>query len=273
MINIPMKSGQPLDRNSVMSVNQRKVQGSTSFQTIANINNPSFSADSPAPAAHAAPVPQNRTPAAPQAQPVRTSGPVSTPAAPGPQFTPPSLLHPVQKGQKVALNGVSSTSKIRVSLGWNTKDSRCDVDVSAFMLGASGKVIGDDWFVFYGQEESPDHSMQFHGEDTTDREFITIDLSKLNPSVTKIVFVLTINEALENRLNFSMLSDAYIRVLLSPGNTEVVSFKMSDYYSNVTSMMIGEVYAHNGAWKFNAIGNGVARDLAGLCELYGVQTV
>ena len=56
-------------------------------------------------------------------------------------------------------------------------------------------------------------------------------------------------------------------------DTELVSFKMDEYYSNVTSMMIGEVYRHNGIWKFNAIGNGVTRDLAGLCELYGVQVI
>ena len=47
---------------------------------------------------------------------------------------------------------------------------------------------------------------------------------------------------------------------------------LTDYYDNVTSMMLGEVYLHNTEWKFNAIGNGVARDLAGLCQLYGVET-
>jgi len=75
--------------------------------------------------------------------------------------------------------------------------------------------------------------------------------------------VLTINEAIEKHLNFSMLKDAYIRILDASDNSELVSFKMDEYYSNVTSMMIGEVYRHNGTWKFNAIGNGVARDLAG----------
>ena len=47
---------------------------------------------------------------------------------------------------------------------------------------------------------------------------------------------------------------------------------VTDYYDNVTSMMLGEIYLHNTEWKFNAIGNGVARDLAGLCQLYGVET-
>ena len=61
--------------------------------------------------------------------------------------------------------------------------------------------------------------------------------------------------------------------IMDPAGTELVSFKMDEYYTNVTSMMIGELYLHNGAWKFNAIGNGVAKDLAGLCGLYGVQVI
>ena len=67
-----------------------------------------------------------------------------------------------------------------------------------------------------------------------------------------------------------MVEDAYIRINDHKG-MELSSFLMTDYYSNVISMMIGEIYLHNGNWKFNAIGNGVAKDLAGLCELYGVQ--
>lgn len=68
-----------------------------------------------------------------------------------------------------------------------------------------------------------------------------------------------------------MINDAYIRILNGNNNKELVSFKMTEYYTNVISMMIGEIYIHNGIWKFNAVGNGVARDLAGLCKLYGVQ--
>jgi tellurium resistance protein TerD len=54
---------------------------------------------------------------------------------------------------------------------------------------------------------------------------------------------------------------------------EIISFKMDEYYQNVISMMIGELYLYNGIWKFHAIGNGVAKDLAGLCQLYGVSVV
>ena len=183
----------------------------------------------------------------------------------------PTLCNKVQKGQKAALS-TAPLDSVNACFGWNTTDARCDVDVSAFLLGANGKVIGDSWFVFYGQTRSPDQSIEFMEDGTTDREKIQINLKKLNSSVKKIVFVLTINEALQNHLNFGMMKDAYIRIIDHTGK-ELVSFMMTEYYTNVISMMIGELYQHNGIWKFNAIGNGVAKDLAGLCELYGVQVV
>ena len=70
-----------------------------------------------------------------------------------------------------------------------------------------------------------------------------------------------------------MLKDAYIRIIDQASGQELAGFQMDEYYSNVTSMMIGEIYRHKNIWKFNAIGNGVAKDLAGLCALYGVQVV
>lgn len=185
----------------------------------------------------------------------------------------PALRNLIQKGQKVRIGTVGQLPRIRVALGWNVSNPQCDIDLSAYLLDATGKVPGDDWFVFYGQTSSPDGSITLHvNGSASDREFADIDFFKLNSSVRKIVFVLTINEALEHHLNFSMVKDAYIRILDSDSGHEIYSFMLTDYYDNVTSMMLGEIYLHNTEWKFNAIGNGVARDLAGLCQLYGVET-
>lgn len=183
----------------------------------------------------------------------------------------PHLVNPIQKGQKVSIASASSLHAVKACFGWNIKDPRCDVDVSAFLLNADGKVLGDEWFVFYGQTKSPDNSTRFSIERNIDRESVTIDFDRLHPNIKKIVFVLTINEAFENKLHFEMIKDAYIRILNQDAQSESVSFQITDYYSNVISMMIGEIYQHNGSWKFGAVGNGVARDLAGLCTLYGVQ--
>ena len=162
---------------------------------------------------------------------------------------------------------------VDVALGWNLNDFSCDIDLSAFLLDASGKVPGDDWFVFYGQTESPDKSVCLNVNGSAeDREIASVNFTKLQPSIRKIVFVLTINEALRKRLHFGMVKDAYIRLTDPSSRKEICSFLLTDYYTNVTSMMLGEIYQHNGIWKFHAIGNGVAEDLAGLCSRYGVET-
>ena len=246
MINIPMKTKGAADRSTLLSINRpsnRALQMHTTQSASAASHAPAHSIQAaPASAAQAS------------APPVR-------------QQSIPPLLKPVRKGQKVSIEAGAPLRRIKACLGWNTRNPQCDVDVSAFLLGADGKVPGDTWFVFYGQTQSPDKSTVFHMESGTDRESITIDLQKLNSGVQKIVFVLTINEALERRLHFGMLKDAYIRILNGDTGAELVSFPMADYYTNVISMMIGEIYRHNGVWKFHAVG----RDLAGLCALYGVQ--
>lgn len=185
----------------------------------------------------------------------------------------------LKKGQKFALQGAngSQLQQIEVGLGWDLKNQACDLDASAFLLGADGRVVGDDWFVFYGQTNSPDgsvrHSGDSDGSGSGDDEVIYINLLHINPVVQKVVFVVTINEALQNNLNFSMVANAYVRVVDKTTGSEMARFSLTDYYATVTSMVVGELYRHNGAWKFNAVGDGVAKDLYGLCAMYGVNTV
>lgn len=265
MINIPMKVTESYDRNSISSLSRAKVCPALSRQSISSAG--AFSAQSPRTAAAGTRAAQGtsapRTPQAPQ----------TPPPAAAPYRKPPALRNLIQKGQKVSVGAAGQLKHLRIAMGWNTSDSRCDIDLSAFLLDASGKVPGDDWFVFYGQAKSPDGSVSLNTDGSAeDRETADIDLARLNPGIKKIVFVLTINEAFTYRLNFSMVKDAYIRLLEPDTGRELYSFGLTDYYANVTSMMLGELYLYNGTWKFNAVGNGVAKDLEGLCGLYGVQT-
>lgn len=276
MINIPMKSKVPFDQTNISSINDTVIHGAVSAQNVESVNTWKTEGSG-----------QSSTQTSPASRPVAsapvsasypTPQPTQVPVTPTPVAAPvqkpvPQLMKPVQKGQKVTMDGGSALTALKACFGWNSTNAECDVDVSAFMLGQDGKVLGDDWFVFYGQTNSPDNSTVFRMDTGADREIIDINLQTLNPAVKKIVFVLTINEALEKRLHFGMMKDAYVRIMNPQTNSELVSFQMTDYYNNVISMMIGEVYQHNGVWKFNAVGNGVAKDLNGLCELYGVQVV
>ena len=91
--------------------------------------------------------------------------------------------------------------------------------------------------------------------------------------MAKIVFIVTINEALERGYNFSNVSNAYVRIVDKITNQELIRFNLTEYYATVCSMVVGELYKHNGEWKFNAVGNGTAQDLTGLCMSYGVNVI
>lgn len=253
MIDIPLRSEAPLTRDSILSVNQKRVQGPLDSQSVRKLNLRSNAQQGSAPTGMPQLVPSS---GAAERRLQRMSIPV--------------LRNPVRKGQKTPLEDSGRLRSIRVCMGWNVQNADCDVDVSAFLL-RNGKVPGDDWFVFYGQERSPDGSTVFSTNAAPDRELITIDLTRLDPLIDRIAFILTINEAFERKLNFSMIRDAYVRVIDSATDRELVSFQIEEYYANVISMTIGEVYLHNGTWKFNAVGNGIGKDLAGLCQFYGVR--
>ena len=124
--------------------------------------------------------------------------------------------------------------------------------------------------VINGQQTSSDGSVRFQPNGADDRETITVDTARIDPRIRKIVFVLTIDEALTQKLHFGMLQNVYLRILDDRDGREILSYPLENAFENVTSMTLGELYLHQGQWKFNPVGNGVHMDLAGQCALYGV---
>lgn len=261
MIDIPNRIAYPMNRNTLGKANS-KIGGALNRSNIMDLNRSNIKSNAPEPDKH-------------EARPVNTQSGVPSQAGENAvrNMAIPPMFNLLRKGQKTSINIQNrAVNRLKVCFGWNVKDKRCDIDASAFLITSSGKVMDDSWFVFYGQTRSPDNSVMFSIDNSNkDREIINIDFNKLNPSIVKIVFVMTINEAFESKLNFSMIKDAYVRLIDYNTNKEIVSFKLEEYYENVVSMTIGELYIHNGQWKFNPVGNGVNRDLAGQCAVYGVE--
>ena len=261
MISVPSRVTKPLNANTLGSLNN-KISEPLNRSTVMSLNVKKQNAENAMPAKQA------------QQQACAVSAvETATPASNIVDMPVPEMRKLLRKGQKTALAASGSVVRsLKACFGWNVKNAACDIDASAFLVTETGKVAGDSWFVFYGQPESPDGSVVFKADGgAQDRELITIDFGRLNPMVKKIVFVLTINETFEQNLNFNMVKDAYGRILDGTTNQEILSFELDEYYANVTSMTIGELYIHNGQWKFNPVGNGVCQDLAGQCAIYGVE--
>ena len=186
----------------------------------------------------------------------------------------------LQKGGNVNLSKEApGMKKMLVGLGWSlraTDGDAFDLDGSAFLLGAGDKVRSDADFVFYNQNKSSDGSVVHSGDNRTgegegDDETITVELDKVPADVEKIAVCVTIHDAEARRQNFGMVSRAYVRCVDAITNAEVARYDLSEDASVETAMIFGEIYRHNGEWKFKAMGQGFQGGLGPMAKNFGVN--
>ena len=187
----------------------------------------------------------------------------------------------LQKGQKVDLTkGNPSLKNIMVGLGWdvNAFDSGADfdLDAAAFMVGENGKCPTEREFIFYGNLEHNSGAVKHMGDNLTgggdgDDEQIEVDLTIIPANVSRVVFTVTIYDAELRRQNFGQVSNAFIRIVDTATGSELIRYDLGEDFSIETAVVVGELYRHNGEWKFNAIGSGYQGGLAALCGHYGIE--
>ncbi|HAG14780.1 MAG TPA: chemical-damaging agent resistance protein C [Ruminococcus sp.] len=185
------------------------------------------------------------------------------------------------KGQKVDLTKNNpSLTKLIVGLGWDTNKydggADFDLDASAFLCGENGKVLTDSDFIFYSNLKHSSGAVEHTGDNLTgegegDDEVIKVDLSKIPDNISKIAFTVTIYDAEARRQNFGQVSNAYIHIIDQATGTELIRYDLGEDFSIETAVVVGELYRHNGDWKFNAIGSGFQGGLYALCQNYGVN--
>lgn len=186
----------------------------------------------------------------------------------------------LNKGGNLSLSKTDpNLVRILIGLGWDervTDGAAFDLDASAFLLTATGKVRGDHDFIFYNQLKSQDNSVEHTGDNRSgqgdgDDETLLVNLSKVAPEVEKIAITVTIHDAQARSQNFGQIANAFIRIVNQDTQVEVVRFDLAEDYSSETAMVFGEVYRHNGEWKFKAVGQGYSGGLAAMCQQYGIQ--
>jgi len=186
----------------------------------------------------------------------------------------------LQKGGNVNLSKeVPGLKKIIIGLGWDPRSSdgaAFDLDGSAFLLKADGKVRGDLDFIFYNNLKSSDGSV-LHGGDNTDGqgegddEKLIVDLATVPAEIDRMAVSVTIHEADARRQNFGMVGKAYIRCVNADNNAEIARFDLSEDGSTETAMIFGEIYRAGAEWKFRAIGQGFKGGLGPLARSFGVN--
>ncbi len=188
----------------------------------------------------------------------------------------------LNKGQKVSLTKENpGLANVVVGLGWDINQfdngGAFDLDTAAFMLGDNGRCPTEKEFIFFGNLNHTSGSVQHLGDNKTgagdgDDEQIRINLTAIPENISRIAFTVTIYEAEERRQNFGQVNNAFIRIYNENNGEELLRYDLGEDFSIETAVVFGELYKHNGEWKFNAIGGGYQGGLAALCANYGIDT-
>ncbi|MBR1823933.1 MAG: TerD family protein [Ruminococcus sp.] len=200
----------------------------------------------------------------------------------------------LQKGQKIDLTkGGKGLRSVMVGLGWDearqnvgglkalfsAKPASIDCDASVILCGPSGRIVNPndlkETLIYFGNLRHSSGAIVHMGDNLTgggegDDEQIMVDLPRVPTTIDRMIFVVNIYDARTKGQHFGMIQNAFIRLVDMDTHTEICRFNLTEDYSGMTGLVVGEIYRKNGEWKFNAIGQGVqeASRLQSLVELY-----
>ncbi|AFL73815.1 TerD family protein [Thiocystis violascens] len=166
-------------------------------------------------------------------------------------------------------NAPIADKSVMIGVGWDA-DIPWDIDVSAFLMGASGKVRSDQDFVFYNQTETPCGSLCLESDHESDQRAFRALLARVPEDVSKIVFTITIgaNSGADDCPHCGMIEQLYIRVTNLSGE-DLIRFNVTNV-GQERALMLGDLYRHQGSWKFRAVGQGYNGGLDALATALGV---
>ncbi|HQN09924.1 MAG TPA: TerD family protein [Thermoanaerobaculia bacterium] len=144
---------------------------------------------------------------------------------------------------------------------------KVDLDLSALLLGADGKLSGDDAIVFYGTSPTCDGSpgaVTLKGDlkEGADEE-ISIRLARIDSRTASILFVIT-SFSEHVPIDLGGVRGWSVRVLDERSGEELCRHDMAGDMSGFTSMGIAVIRREGNGWTFHAIEEPIGRSSNGL---------
>jgi stress response protein SCP2 len=192
------------------------------------------------------------------------------------------------KGQKISLSKEApELNQMVVGLGWDVNDhhglfgglfsnkSSYDYDLDASIICLrGGRFMTRQDICYFGNKSTLHGAVEHQGDNLTgagegDDEQIIVKLSDIPNDVDKLVVCVNIYQAKKRRQDFGQVENAFVRICDKKTNTEIMRYSLTDDYAGCIGMIFGEIYRHNGEWKFNPIGEGVKEEtVIGIAERY-----
>ena len=165
----------------------------------------------------------------------------------------------LSKGANVPVTATA----VRAELSWSDGPGVPDVDASALLVTADGKVRDDTDFVFYNQPDHASGAVRHLGGQGT-RDTLEVHPGKLEDAVDRVVFAASADGG-----TFGQVRDLRLRLVDAAGCGAIAEFAMTA--GTETAFIGGELYRRGDGWKFRAVGQGYASGLAGIARDFGVN--
>ncbi|MDI2585613.1 TerD family protein [Psychrobacillus sp. NEAU-3TGS] len=172
----------------------------------------------------------------------------------------------IQRGQKVKLDNIT---QLECFVRWSTPKKQMELDISSFLLQAGNRCEKDEHFIFYGQPNSPDKSVSYAKQTPLDGS-IFVQLNVVPEAIEKIAISLSIHEGDAQNLRFQEVDKLELLIRDAAGAT-LYTYAFGDDLQQETAIVVGELYRHQGQWKFSVIGSGFNGGLEALCLNYGLE--
>jgi tellurium resistance protein TerD len=156
--------------------------------------------------------------------------------------------------------GEAGLTEVTIGLGWDVNPSAggaaFDADATVVLTEADEKTDQKN-VVYFGQLTSGDGSTVHTGDNLTgegagDDEQIHIDLTKVDPALTKAIIYVSIYQAIERGQTFGMLANAFVRILNKTTGEELCRMDLEFDADMATQLRFGSLIKRGDAWFFSA---------------------
>lgn len=160
------------------------------------------------------------------------------------------------KGQLLDLTKAApGLENVDVGAGWNpAKHGKSfDLDLCAYLYNGAGALVDT---VYFGDKRAK--GIFLNGDNLTgagagDDEVISCNLKEINGDVKKIVFGVVIYHGSAKGQGFSMVNDAFIRLVDKRNNSEICRFNMTESGGDATAVAAAALEKNGDVWSFRGI--------------------
>lgn len=169
-------------------------------------------------------------------------------------------------GQRAPLSNLAIDDTAPITFKF-TRQSPIEMDISCFTLDAAGKLINDDYMVFYNQPTSPCGQIKlthYESQPTANKgiqaEF-EINLSKLPANVDSLFFVLSADTQL------NQIQSLEIEIWQQSQKAQA-QYQAADFAQQQASMLM-QLYRKGGVWRVSNVAQGFNGGLAAIVQHFG----